>query len=111
MHLDAEPFAKIASGEKTVELRVYDPKRRRVKVGDTIEFHLRDDDAKTLLVRVTELQHAASFESLIALYKPAQLGASGVALQTMLLRLSRAYGDEIAEHGCVGIAFSLLRAS
>lgn len=111
MHLDAQPFAQIASGEKKVELRVADPKRRRLKVGDIIEFQARADSGKTLRVRVTELQHAASFESLVKLFQPAQLGVDGLALQALVLRLNRAYGDEVQEFGCIGIGFSLLSAS
>jgi len=37
-HLENGPFSKIASGNKTVEFRLYDEKRQLLKVGDTIEF-------------------------------------------------------------------------
>ena len=36
MKLHASPFEKIKSGEKTIELRLFDEKRRQIKVGDTI---------------------------------------------------------------------------
>lgn len=38
MNLAPSPFEMIKSGEKTIELRLYDEKRRAVGVGDTIEF-------------------------------------------------------------------------
>ena len=38
MNLAPSPFEMIKSGAKTIELRLYDEKRRAVKVGDTIEF-------------------------------------------------------------------------
>ena len=39
MKLNKEPFEKIKSGEKTIELRLYDEKRRKIKAGDTICFN------------------------------------------------------------------------
>ena len=38
MHLDKGPFQKIWYGAKTIELRMFDEKRREIKVGDIIEF-------------------------------------------------------------------------
>lgn len=38
MKLHKEPFALVASLQKTVELRLYDEKRRLINVGDIIEF-------------------------------------------------------------------------
>lgn len=38
MHLDADPYKKIVNGSKTIELRLYDERRRKIKTGDTIEF-------------------------------------------------------------------------
>lgn len=38
MKLNAEPFEKIERGEKAIELRLFDEKRRAVKTGDIIEF-------------------------------------------------------------------------
>lgn len=42
MRLNAEPFEKISSGAKTIELLLYDEKRRVIKVGDEIEFFVYD---------------------------------------------------------------------
>ena len=38
MKLHPEPFAKIKDGSKTIELRLYDEKRQRISIGDTIRF-------------------------------------------------------------------------
>ncbi len=43
MRLHPEPSARIKSGEKKVECRLYDEKRRELKVGDVIEFQLRPE--------------------------------------------------------------------
>lgn len=38
MKLNNEPYNNIKNGTKTVELRLYDEKRRLLKIGDEIEF-------------------------------------------------------------------------
>lgn len=38
MKLQPSPFERIVSGQKTVELRLYDEKRRQIRSGDTIRF-------------------------------------------------------------------------
>lgn len=43
MKLSQEPFDKIASGEKIIESRLFDEKRRLIKVGDEIEFSQNDN--------------------------------------------------------------------
>ena len=38
MSLNPAPFEKIKNGEKSIEIRLYDEKRRGVKIGDIIIF-------------------------------------------------------------------------
>ena len=38
MKLKKEPFEMIKSGKKIYELRLYDEKRKKLKIGDTVEF-------------------------------------------------------------------------
>ena len=40
MNLQEAPFRMIKNKTKTIELRLYDEKRRKIKPGDTIEFNL-----------------------------------------------------------------------
>lgn len=44
MRLQEQPFGAIASNEKTIELRLYDQKRRGLRVGDIIEFSRVDEN-------------------------------------------------------------------
>lgn len=63
MKLNPTPFAMIKSGEKTVELRLFDEKRQRIKAGDTIVF---TDTAtgETLTKTVAKLHRFDSFDEL-----------------------------------------------
>lgn len=64
MNLNDAPFRMIKSGEKTIELRLNDEKRRTVKVGDIIEFALMGNPSERLTVQVTDLHVFKSFEEL-----------------------------------------------
>ena len=66
MNLHAAPFDMIACGIKTIELRLYDEKRRLIKVGDEIEFTHSKDSTRTLRCRVTALHTFPSFAELYA---------------------------------------------
>ena len=62
MKLHREPFENIKSGIKTIELRLYDEKRRAISVGDEIEFV--NADSERLLCKVVAVHIFDSFESL-----------------------------------------------
>lgn len=63
MKLHREPFEMIKKGIKTIELRLYDEKRRAISIGDEIEFTSRALGEK-LSCRVMALHTFGSFEEL-----------------------------------------------
>lgn len=66
MRLNPSPMKSICNGEKTIELRLYDKKRQKITVGDTIKF-VNTDNAKDILYAVVEDLYI--FESFDKLYK------------------------------------------
>ena len=64
MKLDAHPFEKIARGEKTVELRLNDEKRRKIAVDDVIVFSKANQPDRTLKARVIALHRFNDFAEL-----------------------------------------------
>ena len=64
MKLNEEPFERIKNGTKTIEFRLYDEKRRKVKIGDKIEFSKLPDLQEKILVDVLDLYTEPSFEEL-----------------------------------------------
>ena len=64
MKLLKEPFEDIKNGTKTIEFRLYDEKRKQIKVGDVIEFLLLPDLNEKLETKVIELYRANTFEEL-----------------------------------------------
>jgi len=64
MKLYPSPFRLIAEGKKTIELRLYDEKRKAISVGDTITFVNSEDSSAILNVIVIELFIFDSFDEL-----------------------------------------------
>ena len=74
MRLDAVPFARMEAGRKTIELRLYDEKRRQIRAGDVIRFESRADETDVLYMLVTDL---LVFDSFADLYRSLPLTACG----------------------------------
>lgn len=64
MKLHQRPFDMMASGKKTIELRLHDEKRQRIQIGDTIVFAKTTDTTQRLEAVVTALYPFRSFEEL-----------------------------------------------
>lgn len=109
MKLNPSPFEKIASGRKTVELRLYDHKRRKIDIGDRIIFTNLEDPEQKIAVKVTSLHRYATFEDLfndIPLEKcgnDASETPEGVAAG-----MKRYYSDDqVKQYGALGIEIEL----
>lgn len=64
MKLQPKPIQMIKDGIKTIELRLFDEKRKKVKIGDTILFTNTENDNDILKVKVNEIYIFKSFEEL-----------------------------------------------
>ena len=110
MRLNPEPFAMIESGQKTIELRLYDDKRKALRIGDVIRFVNTADDEEVLYCRVDKLQVFGSFADL---YRTLPLLACGYTAETVKSASPKdmdAYytPEEQQRYGAVGIHLTLL---
>ena len=64
MKLKEEPFENIKNGTKTIEFRLYDEKRQKVKIGDKIEFSKLPDLQEKILVDVLDIYKDRTFKEL-----------------------------------------------
>ena len=55
MNLTPAPMQEIRTGNKTIELRLNDEKRKQISVGDTIKFINTEDSNDILRVKVADL--------------------------------------------------------
>lgn len=67
MSLASEPYERISSGRKTVEVRLLDEKRKKLTVGDEIVFYKLPDRIECVEVKVTQLRRFSSFKELFVI--------------------------------------------
>ena len=109
MNLVPSAFRKIASGTKTIELRLNDPKRRAIAVGDHIVLRNVETDER-LEVVVRARHEFATFEELYAALPLSKCGYSESELPTAHPSDMHAYytDEQIALHDVVGIEICCL---
>ena len=109
MRLDPAPFAAIRRGDKTLELRLYDEKRRAIAKGDLILFTERDSGA-TLKTRVVDLFRFCDFAELYAMLPLSKCGYSQSEIPTASLKdMERYYPiEEQLKYGVVAIQIELM---
>ncbi len=65
LKLNESPFSRIKSGQKTIELRLFDDKRKQIRLGDFIEFRLQPELEETIKTQVTGLLNYPMFSDLV----------------------------------------------
>ena len=108
MDLAPRPFSMIKNGKKTIELRLFDEKRQKIKVGDSIVF-TETATGEKLSVKVEKLHRFDSFEEL---YRSLPLLECGYTEETVAdARPSDMEGfyspEKQKKYGVVGIEISL----
>ena len=107
MNLSKEPYEKIVSGAKTIEMRLNDERRQCIKVGDMITLK---HDVHSIKVRVKALHKFDSFAELYANLDLLKCGYSKEQLATasptdMLAYYTREQQDK---YGALGIEFEII---
>lgn len=64
LNVQEKYYNLLKSGVKTIELRLFDEKRRAIKIGDIIEFTNLSDSTDTFHAKVINLHKAGDFVSL-----------------------------------------------
>jgi ASC-1-like (ASCH) protein len=104
IHLHPKPYAAVSGGSKAIELRLYDDKRRQIKLGDELLFVSRQDEAQTTRTRVTGLLFYQSFADLFAHTDAAAFGGSDAVSLLHEIRQFYSAADEQVS-GVIGIVF------
>lgn len=110
MNLTPAPMQEIRTGNKTIELRLNDEKRKQISVGDTIKFINTEDSNDTLRVKVADLFLFSSFAELYDNLPLLNCGYNENNINTaspddMEMYYSR---EKQNKYGVVGIEISLL---
>ena len=108
MKLQAYSFDKIISGEKTIEVRLCDEKRKEIKLGDRIEFKREPEQIETVNTEVVGLLNYRSFDDLVEDFPASDFGYSDKI--KLLNAIYRFYKKEDAEkYGVLGIKIKLIK--
>ena len=75
-------FELIKSGHKDIELRAYDEKRKKVKIGDKFQLFDAENPDQSIICEVLNMHVAPDFESL---YKKIDIKRSGFKDMTELM--------------------------
>ena len=105
MKLNEDPFERIKNGTKTIEFRLYDEKRKQIKIGDKIEFSKLPELQETILVDVLDLYKEETFENLFK-----KLYTDEEEIKRKTNSMYQYYSPEKEkEYGVIGIKISLIR--
>ncbi len=109
MNLVNTAFNKILNGKKTIELRLFDEKRQKISIGDSIRFHSTENN--NIIVATVKALHI--FKTFEELYKTLPLDKCGyedtnTAKPDDMLEYYTA--EQIEKYGVVGIEIKNVQA-
>lgn len=102
MHAEIEYFELLENGSKKFEFRLNDEKRKKIEVGDVIEFRCRESTARVLVSKVIGITTNHDFESLLRNINQSEIGGIKKIEQTK--KLNEIYSKEnINNYGVMAI--------
>lgn len=108
MKLQPEPFESLMAGEKVIESRLYDEKRRLINIGDIVDFKKEPELTESVKAEVVALLKYPSFDALFSDFSAKYFGRTGK--QELLAQIQQFYPPEEQEkYGVLGIKIKVLR--
>ena len=110
MKLQRAPFEKIKSKTKVIEVRLFDEKRAKLKVGDIIIFTNLNDENEKVKVRISGLHNFKSFAMLFDAFPAEDLGCQiGMSEERYVESMYTIYTqDDERKYGVLGIRIELI---
>ena len=108
MKLKDKPFKSIKAGTKTIELRLYDEKRKLLNVGDVIEF-TNIDTKEVIKVEILQLHRFNNFDDLYKHFNKVSMGYEENEVANPSDMEEYYSKEEQQEYGVVGIEIKVLK--
>ena len=106
MSLRPEYYEMVRSGEKDIELRLYDEKRRRMHNGDTVLIYNAQNRNDYIRAKIVRLHIARSFADLATKISMPRTGFA--SLNSLMSAISKFYDAEMeSKYGIVGIELEI----
>ena len=108
LKLQPRYYNYMLNGTKRIELRLYDEKRKNVKLGDTIKFLKEPDLNESFDTKVVGLLRYNSFEELISDFDITILADISMSKDELLNELEKFYPkDKQEKYGVLGIRINI----
>ncbi len=108
MKLQPKYYHFILNGTKRIEIRLFDEKRQKIKIGDTIKFLKEPDLKDSFSTRVINLYQYPSFEELFKDFAISILSDRSMKKEELIAELEQFYPKEQQEkNGVLGIQIEL----
>lgn len=105
-HLHPDVFEIVKKGEKDIEVRLNDEKRKKLQVGDTLIFLKRPLEDEKIIKKVKKIEYYDDFEELVNHYEMKRIYLEGYTKEKYLKEMSRFYTkEEQDKYGVVAIIF------
>lgn len=109
-HVYDEVLEAIKNKTKKIEIRLYNEKSSKLKIGDIIKFKVVDNDKQYLLVKVTNLIIYEDVNDLIKNYD-SKMATIKYNKESIIKGLYSIFGkEEVNNHKMIGIEFELLNS-
>lgn len=110
MKLQSKYYDFILNGTKKIEIRLYDEKRKKIKVGDTIKFLKESNLEESFNTKVVELLRYNSFEEMFKDFDISVLADKSMTKDELIKVLEEFYTkDEQKKYGVLGIKIELIK--
>lgn len=109
LKLQPKYFNYIQNGTKRIELRLYDEKRQKIQIGDSIIFKKEPDLDVSMKVKVVGLIRYDTFDKLIQDFDIKLLADSSMSKEELLNALQEFYTQDMQkQYGVIGIRIEML---
>ena len=109
MKLHPKYYNFILNGTKRIEIRLFDEKRKQIKIGDTIKFSKVPDLNESFNAKVIELLRYNSFEDMFKDYDISVLSDASMTKEELISVLEKFYTKEKQQqYGVLGIRVELI---
>ena len=109
MKLQNEYYNYILNGTKRIEIRLYDEKRQKIKIGDTIKFLKEPDLKESFNAKAVGLLRYNTFEDMFEDFDISILSDKSMTKEELIGVLEQFYTKEKQEQfGVLGIKIELI---
>ena len=109
MKLQSKYYTFMLNGTKRIEIRLFDEKRQKIKLGDTIKFLKEPDLKESFNTKVVGLLRYNSFKEMFRDFDISILSDSSMSKEELIKALEQFYTKEKQEqYGVLGIRIELI---